>query len=260
MPCSFGDAAGFLLEDGDEFAADDLALLLRVFDAGEFAEEEVGGIDGVDVEAELVAQVLLHLLEFVLAQHSVVDEDAGQLVADGAMHQHRGDGGIDAAGESADHAAGADLLADGLDGFVDEALRRPVGREAADVEDEVAQDGSSLLGVVHFGMELHGVVLARGIFEGGLGVRGLRDKLEAGRKFFGFVAVRHPDVQRAAESLEEGAVVAQEFDVGVSVLALVAGADFAAELLRHEVQAVTDAQHRQAEMQHLLVQVGASAS
>ena len=172
------------------------------------------------------------------------------------MDEHGGNGGIDAAGESADHASVADLLADGFDGFVDEALRRPVGREAADVEDEVAQDGSSLLGVVDFGMELHGVVLARGIFEGGLGVGGLRDEMEAGRKLFGFVAVGHPDVQRAGESFEEGAVVAQQFDVGVSVLALVAGADFAAELLRHEVQAVTDAQHRKAEVQHLVVHGG----
>ena len=61
----------------------------------------------------------------------------------------------------------------------------------------------------------------------------LRDELEARRKFFGFVAVRHPDVQRAAEALEQRAVVAQQFDVGVSVLALVAGADFAAQLVGH---------------------------
>ena len=128
-----------------------------------------------------------------------------------------------------------------------------LGCEAADVEDEVAQDGSSLLRVVDLGMKLHGVVLARGILEGRLGVRGLRDKLEARRKLLGFVAVRHPDVQRAGETLEEGAVVAQEFDVGVSVLALVAGTDLAAQLLRHEVQAVTDAEHGHSEMQHLLV-------
>ena len=66
--------------------ADDLALFLWVFHAGEFAEEEVGRVNSVDVEAELVAQVLLHGLELVFAQHSVVDEDAGQLVANGAMH------------------------------------------------------------------------------------------------------------------------------------------------------------------------------
>ena len=34
--------------------------------------------DGNDVQAQAVAQVLLHLSEFVLAQHSIVDEYAGQ--------------------------------------------------------------------------------------------------------------------------------------------------------------------------------------
>ena len=168
LALGFGDAAGFLLEDGDEFFADDLALLLGVFDLGELAEEEVGGVNGVDVEAKLAAQVLLHFLKFVFAQDSVVDEDAGELVADGAMDEDGSDGGIDAAGESADHAAVADLFADGFDGFVDEALRRPVGSESADVEDEVAQDDRSLPRMVDFGMELHGVELARRIFEGGL--------------------------------------------------------------------------------------------
>ncbi len=182
LPCSFGDAKGFLLEDGDEFGADDLALLLGVGDAGEVAEEEVGGVNGVDVEAELVAQVLLHGLELVFAEDAVVDEDAGELVSDGAVDEDGGDGGVNAAGESADDAAVADFFADGGDGFVDEALRRPVGVEAADVEDEVAQDGGSLPGVVDFGMELDGVVAARGIFEGGLGVGGLGDEAEAGRE------------------------------------------------------------------------------
>ncbi len=39
----------------------------------------------------------------------------------------------------------------------------------------------------------------------------------------------------------------------MSVLALVAGADLAAEFLRHEVQAVTDAQDRHAQMQYLFI-------
>ncbi len=68
--------------------------------------------------------------------------------------------------------------------------------------------------------------------------------------------MRHPDVQRAGESFEEGAIVAQQFDVGVPVLALLAGTDFAAELVGHEMQAVTDAEHRHAEMQHLVIHGG----
>ena len=54
------------------------------------------------------------------------------------------------------------------------------------------------------------------------------------------------------ESFEEGAVVTQQFDVGVPVLALLAGTDFAAQLVGHVMQAVADAQHGQAEVQDLL--------
>ena len=42
----------------------------------------------------------------------MVDEDAGELLADRFVDQHRGDRRIDAAGQPADHAALADLLAD----------------------------------------------------------------------------------------------------------------------------------------------------
>ena len=50
---------GFLLEDGNEFFADSLALALRVFDLREFAEEKFGSVDGVDVKAKLAAQLIL---------------------------------------------------------------------------------------------------------------------------------------------------------------------------------------------------------
>ena len=60
----------------------------------------------------LLAQVLLHFRELVFAQHAVVDEDAGQPLADGAVHQHGRDGGIHAAGKPADRVAfRADRLA-----------------------------------------------------------------------------------------------------------------------------------------------------
>ena len=50
--------------------------------------------------------------------------------------------------------------------------------------------------VVHFGMELHRVVLLRRILNGRQRVRGLADQLEAGRKLERLVAVRHPHRQR----------------------------------------------------------------
>ncbi len=54
------DAVRFVLEDRDEFVADDFAFLLGIGDAGELGQKAFAGVDGIDVEAELVAQVLLH--------------------------------------------------------------------------------------------------------------------------------------------------------------------------------------------------------
>src|SRR4029453_10632843 len=107
-------------------------------------------------EAELAAKVLLHFAELVFAEHSVVDEDAGQAVSDGAVHEHGCDAGIDSAGEAAN---GSSLLSDCRfdlrDSLVDEPLRGPGGVCSADFEDEVAQEFRSHLRMVHFRMELN---------------------------------------------------------------------------------------------------------
>ena len=47
-----------------------------------------------------------------MTQKAGVDEDAGQLLADRLVDQHGGHGGIDPAGQAADHLALAHLLAD----------------------------------------------------------------------------------------------------------------------------------------------------
>ena len=79
LALGFLDAASFFLENFDELVADDLAFLLRIADACKFAEEALCSIDGLEVEAQLVAQGNLYFFEFVLAQHTVIDEHAGQV-------------------------------------------------------------------------------------------------------------------------------------------------------------------------------------
>jgi hypothetical protein len=76
---------------------------------------------------------------FGLAQphEAVVDEDAGQLLADGLVDQHRGDRAVDAAGEAADRPSANDLLADLGDFGPAELGHGPVAGEAADVADEI---------------------------------------------------------------------------------------------------------------------------
>jgi hypothetical protein len=64
------------------------------------------------LDAELAREGLFDLLALVLAHESGVDEDAGELRADGLGHERRGDRGVDAARERAEHLLGADLGAD----------------------------------------------------------------------------------------------------------------------------------------------------
>ena len=109
---------------------------------------------------ELVAEDAHDLLGLVEAQHAVVDEDAGELVADGAVQQRRDDAGVDAAGQPADDLGVADLRADRLDGVVDDVDHRPERRDAREVVQEVPDDVLAVLGVRDLGVELGRVELA----------------------------------------------------------------------------------------------------
>ena len=104
--------------------------------------------------AELAVEGVDDTLRLLAAQEAVVDEDAGQLVADGFVDERGGDGGVDAAGERADDAPGPDFRADAGDGVGDEVAGVPIAATAADLVEEVIQDGGAVLGVDDFGVEL----------------------------------------------------------------------------------------------------------
>jgi hypothetical protein len=64
-----------LLKHVDERVSDDLALLLRVLDAVEAGEEEIGCIDDGQVHAEVLVEHGVHLRRLVATEHAVVDHD-----------------------------------------------------------------------------------------------------------------------------------------------------------------------------------------
>ena len=99
-------------------------------DAGEQRQVAFFGLHVDQVDVELVAEDVHDLLGLVEPQHAVVDEDAGQLIADRAVQQRGHDAGVDAAGQPADHAIGAHQLANALDGLVDDVDHRPHRRDA----------------------------------------------------------------------------------------------------------------------------------
>ena len=67
------------------------------------AQELVGGVDVDDPHAEIARERVHHLLGLVQAQQPVVDEDAGELIADRPVDQRGGDRRVDAAGQAEHH-------------------------------------------------------------------------------------------------------------------------------------------------------------
>ena len=132
-------------------------------------------------------------LGFFAAEEAVVDEDAGELVADRAVDEGGGDGGVDAAGERADDAPVADLLADAEDGVGDEVAGGPVAAAAADAEEEVLEELLAVGRVHDFGVELEADEAAVVRHDGVGGAIGVGEGAEAGRELGDAVAVGHPD-------------------------------------------------------------------
>jgi len=193
LPCGRDDVPSSPLEGPDELPADDLALRLRVGDAGERAEERVGGVDDHEVDPGGGHEVLLHLLGLTLAQQSVVHEHAGELVPDGTLDEGGRDGRVHAAGESADHAAGADLRPDALHLLGDHVAGRPRGGDPRPLAEEVLEGLLAEHGVAHLGVPLHAEEAPLGVLE--RRDRGTRRGGEHGEALRGAlhgVAVAHP--------------------------------------------------------------------
>ena len=187
-----------------------------------------------------------HILGLAEPQQPVIDEHARELLADGLMNENRGDGGIDAAGQPADHPALADLAADLLDGLVFERAHRPVAGAARDLAHEIAQDGGAVRRVHDLEMELRGVELARLVGDHRdrrVGRRGYH--LEALGRRSDAIAVAHPHrifLADLPDAVEQRRRVG-DFDFGAAEFAMVSGLDLAAELLRHRLLAVANAEN-----------------
>ena len=224
----------------------------------ERGEIALAGVDADDLHAEVPREHVHHLVALVVAQQAVVDEHAGQLLADGLVQQRRHHRGIDAAREPEQHAALAHLGAHARDGVVDDVARRPGVGAAADVVHEALVDARALPGVRHLRMELQRVVVARLVGHGAIGTSPVEAMaLESRRQLLDAIAVAHPHVEQpvalgvdAVLDVAQQRAVAARPDLGVAELADAARHHAAAELRRHGLHAVADAEHRHAELEH----------
>ena len=171
-----------------------------------------------------------------------VDVHAGQLVADGLVHQGGGHRRVDAAGQGAQHRRVAHLGPHRRHLCLDDRGVGPRRRAVADVVEEALQEVPAPLGVDHLGVELHAVDAAVGVVEGGhrgVGAGG-RGHEPVGHRGDG-VAVAHPHLG-LGRPVDEERGGAGEGQRGPAVLAPTGAGHLAAQLLGQQLGAVADAQ------------------
>ena len=239
------------LEHGDELVADDLSLALGVGVAAQLLEEAGARVDGAQRQVEAAGEGLLHLRSLALAEQAVVHEDALQLRADGPVQEQRHHRAVHAAGQRADDALLAHPLADPGGRVLDERAHAESEADPALLEEGLVQLASPR-GVGHLGVELDGVeplLRVRHRAEGR--VLAAADDAESARRRRHLVSVAHPDVEvLAGAHLPERPHGLQNLDPGMAVFTVRFPVDGPAEQLGHELQAVADAQDRDAHLEH----------
>src|SRR6516225_1703498 len=127
------------------------------------------------------------------AQQAGVDKDAGQLVADRLVQQHRRDGGIDPAREAADDISIADLTTNFVVRLGAKPRHCPVAAAARNLMSEVAQQLGALGGMCHLGMKKGAVKAPVVVSDRGIGCGLARgDRTETRRQRVDPVAMAHP--------------------------------------------------------------------
>ena len=231
-------------ELADEGLADHLALGLGLADPRQLGEEPVGGPDMHEVDVEVVAEGGLDLGALVVAHQAVVDEHARQLVADGPVDQRRGDGGVHAAGQAAQHRPVADLVTNAADEVVDDVGGRPVGRDAGAVQEEGRQQVLAQRGVRHLRVVLHAEhrpLASSMAAHGAAAVDAMTAKPSGARE-----TASRCDIHTDCDGGESPSSTTRPVDgeVGVAVLGHVRMGHGATQQLHHELLAVADAQRR----------------
>ena len=113
-------------------------------------------------DVEPVTERRHHLVRFALPQQAVIDEDAGQLVADRLMDQHRRDRRIHAAGQPADHPPRArPARGSGRSRVARNPAIVHAPGQAGDAMREIAQQLRAMRRVRDLRMELQAVELPR---------------------------------------------------------------------------------------------------
>ena len=203
---------------------------------------------------------MLNLVALVLSEQTVVDEDAGQLLADRPVQQHCRNGAVHSAGHGAEHRLVAYFLAQSLYLLVDEARHDPIALAGADIKEKSFEYLLAVLRVHDLGMELNGVDFLFVVFH--RGARAVaRDgchPIALGQSAY-IVGMAHPADARILGDVPEQTAVLAAGHGYLAVFALrAARLNRAARHICYELSAVADAEHGDTRVEYLGRKVGRS--
>ena len=249
------DPGRLFLENVDEELADDLSLLLGLGDTHERRQKSFRGIDRDQLDAECLPKQRFDFLALVLSHHAVVDEDAGQLIADCTMDECRRHRGVDAARKPAHRSAPTDLGTNSGNGRLGEGRHRPGWRSSHRCHARNSRgSGSHPRCERPLDETARPRTAARSERTAAKGDPSrTRDDAHALGQIEHTITVAHPDRLLAVprQSRKER-IVSFDLECGATVLAIVGGLDPTAQRMDEHLQPVADAQDRDAQTRALL--------
>ena len=139
--------SGLALEDLDEGRTDPPALLFRVDNPLQGDQELVAGVDALHVDAQMPLHHVFHPAPLVAAEEPIVNQQAGELAGERAMHQRGAHRRVDATRERAEDASVAHLFANRGGRLLDEGGRFPGAAAGRHLIEKVPDNLATLWGM-----------------------------------------------------------------------------------------------------------------
>ena len=246
------------LKHPDELSTDDLAFLLGIGNAGELGDEALARMDVLHIDVEALVKEVHQEFGLTLPHEALVDEHAGELIANRLVQQEGQCGRINPARQSQQHPLVAHLGTHISNRFINEGGRGPVGNTAADVINKITDQRHAATGMHHLRVELHAIktaiVVRHGRFRGVLGVG---QTYESRWQRLHGIAMAHPHRRSVIDVGEQiGGIV--DVQRRLAVFSPTSGDHRTTQLLHHQLHAVANPQDRDPQIPELRIAQGRS--
>jgi len=128
----------------------------------------LSGINASYIQVQVFVDVD-YLGKLVFAQQTIVHKNAVEVGTNGLADENSGHRTVDPATESHHHLIVAQLRLEGCHGTFYETFGRPIGCAAANIDEEIADEGFAVGAVRYFGVKLDAINRFIGKAEGRIG-------------------------------------------------------------------------------------------